>query len=99
MSKKLFSTAALVCCLVVCMAAAIADLTGTWKGTAIGPDGQPIDLTYNMKVDGEKLTGTGEANGNTVNLDEGKVAGNDITFKVTNSDGIIIPHKGKYYPE
>jgi len=98
-SKKLLSTAALVCCFMLCMAAAIADITGTWKGTANGPDGQPIDLTYNIKGDGDKLTGTGEANGNTVSLDEGKVAGNEITFKVTNSDGVIIPHKGRYFPE
>jgi len=99
MSKKLFTTVALVCCFMVCLAIAIAELSGKWTGTITGPDGQDITLTYTIKVDGDKLTGTGESNGNSVNIDDGKITGNDFTFKVTNSEGVVIPHKGRYYPE
>lgn len=98
MSKKVFTTAALVCCFMVCLAIALADLSGKWTGTITGPEGQDITLTYTIKVDGDKLTGTGESNGNSVNIDEGKITGNDFTFKVTNSEGVVIPHKGRYYP-
>jgi len=99
MSKKLFTTVALVCCFMICLAAAVAELSGKWTGTVTDPDGQEITLTYNIKVDGDKLTGTGESNGNTVDIYEGKITGNDFTFKVTNTEGVVIPHKGKYYPE
>ena len=99
MSKKLFTTVALVCCFMICLAVAMAELSGKWTGTITGPDGQDITLTYNIKVDGDKLTGTGESNGNSVNLDDGKITGNDFSFKVTNSEGVVIPHKGRYYPE
>jgi len=99
MSKKLFTTVALVCCFMICLAVAIAELSGKWTGTITGPDGQDITLTYTIKVDGDKLTGTGESNGNSVNIDDGKITGNDFTFKVTNSEGVVIPHKGRYYPE
>ena len=99
MSKKLITTTALVCCFMICLAAVIADLTGKWSGDIKTPDGQEITLTYNLKVDGDKITGTGESQGSTVNIDEGKLTGNNITFKITNTDGIVIPHTGKYYPE
>lgn len=99
MSKKLFTTVALICCFMICLAVALAELSGKWTGTITGPDGQDITLTYTIKVDGDKLTGTGESNGNSVNIDDGKITGNDFTFKVTNSEGVVIPHKGRYYPE
>jgi len=99
MSRKLFTTMALVCCFLFCLATAVAELSGKWTGTITGPDGQEITLTYNIKVDGDKLTGTGESNGNAVDIYEGKITGNDFTFKVTNTEGVVIPHKGRYYPE
>jgi len=99
MSKKLFTTVALVCCFVVCLAAMVAELSGKWTGSVTDPDGQEVTLTYNIKVDGDKLTGTGESNGNTADIYDGKITGNDFTFKVTNTEGVVIPHKGKYYPE
>lgn len=99
MSRKLFTTAALVCCFMICLAAVVADLSGKWTGVVRTPDGQDVTLTYVMKVDGDKLTGTGEANGNTVTINEGKIIGNDFTFKITDTEGLIIPHSGKFYPE
>lgn len=83
----------------ICLAVAVADLTGKWNGDVKTPEGDIATLTYNFKVDGDKLTGTAESNGNPVNIEEGKVNGNDITFKVTIPEGDVIPHVGKFYPE
>jgi len=57
MKTKAFITTVLVCSFVVCLAAAIADVNGKWKGSFIGPDGSPIEVSYTIKVDGDKLTG------------------------------------------
>jgi hypothetical protein len=95
--KKIFlTTAALIFCFMVCFAA-IAGLAGKWGGTLKTPDGNEVDLTYIFKVDGDKLTGTAISQGIEIPIDSGKVNGNDIKFSVTNPDGIVIPHKGKYY--
>lgn len=99
MKRKSSITAALICSFVICMAAIFADLNGKWSGNITTPDGQEVTLTYSIKVDGEKLTGTGESNGNSVNIDEGSLKGDSFTFKVTNSDGMVIPHSGKYYAQ
>ena len=99
MSKKLFTTVALVCCFMICLAAVVADLSGKWTGNVKTPDGEEATLTYNIKVDGDKLTGTAESNGNVVSIDSGKIKENDFTFKVTTTEGVVVPHTGKYYPE
>lgn len=99
MSKKLFTTAALVCCFMICLAAIAADLSGKWTGVVKTPDGEDVTLTYIIKVDGDKLTGTAQAKGNAVTINEGQINGNDFTFKITDTEGVVIPHSGKFYPE
>jgi len=99
MSRKLFITAALVCCVFIGVAALIAELSGKWKGNLQLPDGQNVVVTYTINVTGDKLSGTAETFGHTIKIDDGKVNGNDFTFNITNNDGIIIPHTGKFYPE
>ncbi len=97
MKKRIFTTAALVCCFMVCFAI-IADLNGKWTGTLKTPDGSEIALTYNFKVDGNKLTGTAESPQGVVPIDSGKVNGNDFKFQVT-VDGTDYPHIGKFYTD
>lgn len=97
MKKKIFVAAVLLCFVTVCMAA-IADFSGKWRGSVTTPDGNEVVLTYTFKIDGDKLTGTGESQDHEVTIDSGKVSGNEFKFSVTNSQGIVIPHKGKYYP-
>ena len=98
MKTRIFTTMALVCCFVVCFAI-IADLSGKWTGNVKGPNGSDIALTYVFKVDGDKLTGTVEQQGDAepAKLDSGKVVGNNITFSVTTSDSTVIPHNGVFY--
>jgi hypothetical protein len=95
--KKFFTTAALLCCFMVCFAI-IADITGKWAGTIVAPDGSDIAVTYNFKVDGEKLTGTADSPQGSVTIDDGKVQGDAFSFKV-NVSGTDYPHTGKIYAD
>ncbi|MCO5945901.1 hypothetical protein [Mucilaginibacter flavidus] len=100
MNKKLGITATLACCFMICVAAIITDLSGKWSGNITAPDGKEVTLTYNIKVEGDKITGTAEASqGNIANIDDGKMTGNEFTFKITSIDGQDIPHKGTYYAQ
>jgi hypothetical protein len=96
MKRKIFTTAALICCFMICFAA-IADLSGKWTGTIATPDGTPIPFTYLFKIDGNKLTGTLTAEGVDLPIDSGKINGNDFTFRVTDPQGVVMPHSGRYY--
>ena len=97
MKKRIFTSAALLCCFIVCFAL-IADISGKWSGTIATPDGQDIPVTYNFKVDGEKLTGTADSPQGSVTIDDGKIKGDDFSFKVTVS-GNDYPHTGKVYAD
>jgi hypothetical protein len=96
MNRKMLIVLALVCYAIVGLAAVFADVNGKWTGTLIGPDGNPIDVTYTMKVDGDKLTGEASAQDLTLKIDSGKINGNDFKFSITNPEGVTIPHIGKY---
>jgi hypothetical protein len=98
MKRKLFNPIALACCFIVFAAFVIADLNGKWVGVIKTPDGNDLAVTYNFKVDGDKLTGTGESPAGTVTIDDGKITGDTFTFKVT-VDGNDYPHSGKMYAD
>ena len=80
----------------VCLAV-IADLSGKWTGALKTPDGndQPIHLVF--KVDGNKLTGTAQGDGDAMPIDSGKVNGNEFSFTLTNPEGSVFKQSGKYY--
>jgi hypothetical protein len=99
MKRKALITTALVCCFMICLAAVITDANGKWTGSVKGPDGNNIDLTYTIKIDGNKLTGEAEAQSLTLKLDSGVVNGNDLKFSITNPEGVNIPHSGKYFAQ
>lgn len=94
MKRKIFTTALLVSCFMVCLAA-IADLNGKWAGKVeIG--GTEYPLLYNFKIDGDKLTGTALTPDGDVPLNNGKITGADFSFSVS-TGGMDIPHTGKFY--
>jgi len=95
MKRKLFITAALLCCFTAVFAF-FADINGNWSGTITTPDGQEFPLTYSFKTDADKLTGTATNPQGTVDLTEGKVKGDSISFAI-DANGIKIPHTGKYF--
>ena len=77
-------TARVGCLLAVLVAAALAaDVTGKWTGDMPGRGGETAPATFNFKMDGEKLTGTMSGPQGDIALQDGKVAGDQISFTTT----------------
>jgi len=75
-----------------------ADITGTWKATAEGPNGT-MERTFVFKVDGSKLTGetTSEFFGKS-SIADGKIEGDNISFTITvkfQDNEMKLNYKGK----
>jgi hypothetical protein len=86
--------AAALALLVLAVTAFAADITGKWQASAPGPDGQTMDIVFDFKVDGEKLTGTVTGAMGEMEISEGKVDGDTISFSVAMDDFKIL-HTGK----
>lgn len=69
-----------------------ADINGRWEGTVNGPDGE-MQIAFNFKVDGAKLTGTVETPNGEVPIQDGKAEGDHISFKTSFGDS-EIKHDG-----
>lgn len=88
----------LISMFVLSMAAFAADLAGTWKATADGPNGS-MERTFVFKVDGAKLTGetTSSMLGKST-IADGKIDGDSFSFTITaNFQGneMKLNYKGK----
>jgi len=57
--------------------------TGTWKWTRKTPDGQEQEISATFKQDGEKLTGKVMSPLGEVDVKNGKVKNNAISFEIT----------------
>jgi hypothetical protein len=74
-----------------------ADITGTWTAsfdTQVGVQ----NYTYTFKVDGNKLTGTAKSEHGTIQITDGSVNGDDVSFvENLNYQGmpLRIVYKGK----
>jgi hypothetical protein len=69
------------------------DVTGSWKGTIETPNGTR-DVTMNLKADGSKLTGTVSGRQGDVEIQDGKVDGDNISFSFVRGD-FKMEYKGK----
>jgi len=78
--KKLITLCAMFA-LTTVMALA-ADITGTWKGEA-NPNGKGGPPTFTLKQAGSALTGTQTMRGNEVEISNGKIDGDKVSFEVT----------------
>jgi hypothetical protein len=96
MKRKIFITATLVCCFAVCLAV-VAGLAGKWKGSLKDPEGNdhPIHLIFNV-INGEKLIGTAQAEGEPLAINDGKINGDNFSCNVKDPEGNVIPIDGKY---
>jgi hypothetical protein len=57
-------------------------VTGTWKSTIKPPNGAEIEITYKLKQEGEKLTGTVKrGDGPERKIEEGKVKDGKVSFQ------------------
>ena len=75
-----------------------ADVTGKWTGQVPTRDGGTRDATFNFKQDGEKLTGTMTGPQGDIELKDGAVKGDDVSFNVALSFGgndVKLIYKGK----
>jgi hypothetical protein len=66
----------------IAMTAFAADVSGKWTGQMPGRNGQTREVTYTFKADGDKLTGTMSLAQGEIEIKEGKISGDNISFKV-----------------
>lgn len=72
------------------------DLTGTWKWNMTRQNGEKMEATMKLKLEGEKLTGTITGNDWTVELENGRISGDEIAFQTTvERDGTKFVAKSK----
>lgn len=74
-----------------------ADITGKWKTTFNTPNGVR-EGSMTLKVDGDKLTGTMNSQRGAVEIQDGKVNGDEISFSVTRrfqDNDVKVLYKGK----
>jgi hypothetical protein len=75
-----------------------ADVTGKWVAQVPGRDGQTRETTFNFKVEGDKLTGTMSGFQGETPISDGKISGDDISFKVKlsfNNNEVTLLFTGK----
>jgi hypothetical protein len=78
--------------LVLSAVALFADVSGKWSGAAESPNpgGERHTLFFNLKVDGNKLTGTGgPTEENQTPMQNGSVMGDKLTFQVPAGKGVL----------
>ena len=81
---------------ILALVASAADITGNWKADLQAPQGQ-VQVSYTFKQAGEALTGTWQAaQSPTVEITEGKVTGDKVSFvvKMGPNATIVFAHEG-----
>ena len=58
-----------------------ANPTGVWKWTPANPDGRRVELTFNLKLQGQTLTGTVTRSTGTTTITNGVVKGDEVSFQ------------------
>jgi hypothetical protein len=79
------------------LTAMAADVSGKWTAQVPGRGGQMRDATFNLKADGNTLTGTVTGPRGDTDIAEGKVDGDQISFTQTmelNGNTIKFMYKG-----
>jgi hypothetical protein len=73
---------------------AATDATGTWIGKMASPNGGEFQITFTLKQDGVKLTGTvAGPMGDPIEIADGKIDGDKLSFNIS-FNGITIKHEG-----
>jgi hypothetical protein len=88
----------LISMIVLTLALFAADISGTWKATAEGPNGS-MERTFVFKVNGNNVTGetTSSMMGKSA-ISDGKIDGDTVTFTITGNLGgneMKLNYKGK----
>ena len=81
--------------LVSFMACNASEIAGKWKTIIQTPEGN-LDVIYIFNVDGEKLTGSASSYMGEVQINNGKVEGDEFTFDLEVGMASPLVHKGKF---
>ena|SRR5579871_4684532 len=79
------------------LTALAADVTGKWTAQVPGRGGQTREATFNLKADGNTLTGTVSGPRGDAEIAEGKIDGDQISFTQTmsfNGNDLKFIYKG-----
>lgn len=68
--------------LALAISAFAADPTGKWAASMPGRGGNTMTVTFNLKADGDKLTGTVSGMRGDTDISDGKVDGDNVSFSV-----------------
>ncbi len=93
--RKLMTTGFLLGLLT--LTALAADISGKWTAQVPGRGGQTREQTFNLKADGNTLTGTVSGRGGDMPIAEGKIDGDTISFTQTmefNGNTMKLIYKG-----
>ena len=75
-----------------------ADITGEWKGEYTTFDGAPGQSTFLVRQQGEELSGAVRSEAGDFQIQNGKVAGDEVSFSVSRKIGrreVSITYTGK----
>ena len=75
-----------------------ADVTGKWTAQVPGRQGQTSEQTFNLKAEGDKLTGTVSGQQGENPISDGKISGDEVSFVVKANFGgneVKLVYKGK----
>jgi hypothetical protein len=99
MIRTLFVCALCLLFSFVAWAAPAADITGTWVAKIQGQNGESHSVSFTFKNDGGKVTGTeGRANADDVEITDGKLESDTLTFAVRRNIGdrtLALHYTGK----
>ena len=93
--RKLMTTGFLLGLLT--LTALAADISGKWTAQVPGRNGQTREQTFNLKADGNTLTGTVSGRMGDTPIAEGKIDGDSISFTQTmefNGNSVKLVYKG-----
>jgi len=79
------------------LTALAADISGKWTAQVPGRNGQTREQTFNLKADGNTLTGTVSGRMGDTPIAEGKIDGDSISFTQTmefNGNSVKLVYKG-----
>ena len=79
------------------MTASAADVSGKWTGQMPTRNGDTREVTFNLKADGDKLTGTMGGPQGDIEIQDGKVSGDTISFSTHlefNGNSFVLLFKG-----
>jgi hypothetical protein len=79
------------------LTAMAADITGKWTAQVPGRNGQAREATFNLKADGNTLTGTVAGPRGENPISDGKIDGDQISFNQTmefNGNSVKLLYKG-----